>query len=270
MKEEIAYSLYCEKQKSLVMDEYGFQSFEKRQLFLPPRLSSVYMLHFVVKGEGTLTLEKDKYPLKKGALFFCPVDTKLTYHSSQDKPYTYYWINFHGDEAQPLLSQMGLSRENPVVYPDCFTELENALRGLVIENNGPSEHLAYATFYQIVHLVSQKRQPREFAKKSYCERIKEYISNNYADPNLRVAHIAETLHVSPNYMSRLFAAEMNISIVSYLVSYRMQKAQELLKNGFCVSEACEAVGYDDLCGFSKAYKKAFGYPPKQTKNEEMP
>lgn len=268
MKEEIAYSLYCEKNKSLVIDEYGFQSFEKKRLYLPPRVTSSYMLHFVVKGEGTLTLEQDKYPLKKGALFLCPIDVKLTYHSSQDNPYTYFWINFHGEEAETLLSQMGLSREHPVVYPDAFAELKEIFHELSIEHSGPSEHLAYAAFYKIAFFVSQKRQPRDFAKKSYCERIKEYIHNNYADANLRVAHIAETLHISPYYMSRLFAAEMNTSIVSYLVSYRMQKAQELLKNGFCVGEACEMVGYDDLCGFSKAYKKAFGYPPKQTKKEE--
>lgn len=264
MKELVAYRLYCEKQKSLMVDEYGFESFEKKRTFLPPRLSPVYMLHFVVRGEGKLTLEKDEYPLKQGALFLCPIDTKLTYHSSERNPYAYYWLNFHGEDAADLIAQMGLSRQNPVVYPERFTELEDAFRALAVENNGPSEHLAYATFYQILHLVSQKRQPREFAKKSYCERIKEYLHINYADPNLRIAHIAETLHVSPNYMSRLFTAEMNISIVSYLVNYRMQKARELLQNGFSVSEACESVGYDDLCNFSKTYKKTFGVSPKYT------
>ena len=115
-----------------------------------------------------------------------------------------------------------------------------------------------------MHLVSQKRQPRALAKKSYCERIEEYIHANYADASLRVAHIAETLHISPHYMSRLFTAYRNESIIAYLVSYRMQKAKELLEQGFSVSEACERVGYDDLCTFSKTYKRTFGYSPKHT------
>ena len=266
MNTEIAYNLYHQAENPVCMTECGFQSFEKKRVLLPPRISSVYMLHFIVKGEGTLRLEKEVYPLKTGALFLCPPHVKLTYHSSKHNPYTYFWINFSGEEATPLLQQLQLSRENPVVYPQPFEEIREAFESLVFAKDTPDEYLAISTLYRILHLTSQSKQPREYAKKSYCERIKEYVRDNYADPNLRVAHIAEVLHVSPHYMSRLFTAQTNQSIISYLIAYRMEKAKTLLESGFSVSETSEAVGYDDLCNFSKTYKKTFGITPQKVKS----
>lgn len=227
--------------------------------------SSVYMLHFVIKGEGTLRLEEDVYPLKEGALFLCPPQVKLTYHSSTNNPYAYFWLNFSGQEAEEFVRQLGLSRQNPVIYPDAFEEIRQTFSSLLFENDGPSEYLALAAFYRMLHLTAQRENNRTQAKTSYCARIKEYIRDNYGDCRLRIAHIAEVLHVSPYYMSRLFSAQNGQSIVSYLISYRMKKAKELLEKGFTVSEACESVGYDDLCNFSKTYKKTFGFSPQNTK-----
>ena len=73
--------------------------------------------------------------------------------------------------------------------------------------------------------------------------------------SLYYKNVAETLHISPNYMSRLFASETNMSIVAYIVSYRMQQAHKLLQTGLPVSEVCESVGYDDLCNFPKRTKR---------------
>ena len=50
--QDVIFNTYAISQNSdeLQVDEFGFESFEKRLIFLPPRISSVYMLHYVIKG----------------------------------------------------------------------------------------------------------------------------------------------------------------------------------------------------------------------------
>ncbi|MBQ8040550.1 MAG: helix-turn-helix transcriptional regulator [Lachnospiraceae bacterium] len=53
----------------------------------------------------------------------------------------------------------------------------------------------------------------------------------------------------------------------YLIQLRMNRALELLtKNEISVKEISFACGFTDEKYFSRAFKKRYGYPPSQLKN----
>ncbi|MFB9769064.1 helix-turn-helix transcriptional regulator [Lactiplantibacillus modestisalitolerans] len=90
-----------------------------------------------------------------------------------------------------------------------------------------------------------------------------YLEAHYAEP-LTLGALAETLHVSPSYLSRTFKAVRGISPIQYLTHLRLQRAQDLLTTGqHSVSEVAELVGYQDPYHFSKRFKQFFGTPPSQ-------
>lgn len=242
---------------------YGYETFERRKLFSPLHIIKHYSIHFVTKGEGTLYIEDNKYPLKKGALFLCPANTRMAYHTSKNNPYTYFWINFMGDKALEILTALNLSIDNPVVYPEHAEDIKQTFYELVSKSQTASNYLALSALYKVVHLVQNKNTTAVTTSKIYCDQIVEYIKLNYANSELKISHIADVLHLSPQYMSKIFKEEHGESIVSFLISYRINTARELLLSGATVSEASFKVGYDDLSNFSKTYKKLFGTPPSE-------
>ena len=90
---------------------------------------------------------------------------------------------------------------------------------------------------------------------------RQYIDLHY-DEQISLDQIADTLRISPFYLSHLFSREGDFSLVEYITQVRMRKAKDLLAGGAKnVSEAAYAVGYNDGNYFSKVFHRYFGVSP---------
>ena len=95
----------------------------------------------------------------------------------------------------------------------------------------------------------------------YTEFIKKYIEEHYMK-EIQLSDLAVVVHVTPSYLSTKFKKEMGISFTEYLVTYRINKAKEVLKGSkVSCKEAAAAVGYSDYAQFSKMFKKYTGVTP---------
>lgn len=85
--------------------------------------------------------------------------------------------------------------------------------------------------------------------------------------------IADEVHVSEDYLTRIFKKELGLSPWDYLNRYRVWLACTLLKNtGMSVNEVAEATGFQDQAYFCRVFKKIRGYRPsrlRNTKKSEM-
>jgi len=90
-----------------------------------------------------------------------------------------------------------------------------------------------------------------------------YIENNYNRNWLTPEKVALSLFVSPNYLSKIFKAKINCSLIQYIIDKRMTFAKEYMdKNPSCqISEIAYKSGYSDPFYFSKSFKKYFGISP---------
>lgn len=79
---------------------------------------------------------------------------------------------------------------------------------------------------------------------------------------IQLADIALVAQISPGYLSARFKQDTGVSFTTYLISFRIDKAKELLTTTSmnCRSVA-EAVGYYDYAQFSKIFKKYVGQSP---------
>ena len=62
-------------------------------------------------------------------------------------------------------------------------------------------------------------------------------------------------------MMRLFRQETGYTITEYLTEKRLQNANELLRRGTPVTEACYQSGFRNYAAFLRAYKKKYRDTP---------
>ena len=74
--------------------------------------------------------------------------------------------------------------------------------------------------------------------------------------------VANTLFLSPQYISRLFRQETGDTFGAYLTRKRMQEAMRLLQSpNLKMYEIAQKTGYTTQHYFSSAFKKALGISP---------
>lgn len=110
-----------------------------------------------------------------------------------------------------------------------------------------------------VHFISAKRKA---FNKNFIEKAKEFIHQNYTMEGLNLNTIADSVHVSPGYLSQLFKQVVGESCIEYLCKVRMNQAKKLLKEtNLKAYEIAYKVGFNDSHYFSTCFKKYVGVPP---------
>ena len=80
--------------------------------------------------------------------------------------------------------------------------------------------------------------------------------------------IAAFCNLNRSYFGKIFRDAVGKSPQEFLSSYRMTKAAELLKRTeLSINDISNAVGYPNQFHFSRAFKKTYGIPPRQWRQE---
>lgn len=107
--------------------------------------------------------------------------------------------------------------------------------------------------------AAQKPVSEEQDDKS-VEKIKRYIRDHYAEPQLSVSSIAEAFGLSPNSLSQLFSRKSDHGVLDYIHKIRMKKAAELLLSHreLTIQSIAEQVGYTSILTFNRKFKSYYG------------
>ena len=120
-----------------------------------------------------------------------------------------------------------------------------------------------------VMLRHKNEHEKAVTDSNFITTVQEYIQNNYMN-EVKLSAIAEMLSVSQEHLSRVFKQETGIGFKEYLVRFRLQKAEDMLKHetGRAVSEVAYACGFNDGNYFSYKFKKAYGVSPTEIRRKK--
>lgn len=96
---------------------------------------------------------------------------------------------------------------------------------------------------------------------AHLRRAKDLVDRAYAEP-LDVAALARRAHVSTAHFSRRFKEAFGETPHQYVLTRRVERAQELLRNTeLRVTDICLEVGFQSLGSFSSAFHRVAGMTP---------
>lgn len=90
----------------------------------------------------------------------------------------------------------------------------------------------------------------------------EFIEKNLKN-NLSLKTLSNHVGYSEYHFSRVFKSEMNMSIMEYVQERRLLLASKEIFEGRKIVDVSYDYQYDTHSGFSKAFKKKFGFTPTQ-------
>ena len=94
------------------------------------------------------------------------------------------------------------------------------------------------------------------------------VENHLDNENFSVEQLGKEVHMSTSQINRKLKALIDQSAQQFIRSVRMQRAMELLKNKAAnISEISYQVGFKDPGYFARVFKKHFGYPPSEIKQD---
>lgn len=95
-----------------------------------------------------------------------------------------------------------------------------------------------------------------------CQKVTEYIMENYADPQLSVTQLGDELKLSPYYVSKLFKENQEMTVSDFISKTRIEKAKEQLRNTeMSIKSIAEENGFLSSNVFIRTFKKWEGITP---------
>jgi AraC-like DNA-binding protein len=242
-----------------------------------PAMREHYVIHYILSGEGTLKVRGKVYPLAKTDGFLLSPKDIATYTASNENPWEYIWIGFHGLNVSHYLQRAGLSKETPVFHYTRGSQLRNCLLELVKVNSEYTnstdlriQALLHLLFAELIENASQEFSAISYtARDQYVRKAIEYIQTNYMK-HITVRILADYIGLDRSYLTTLFKERLNISPQAYLTHFRMNKACLLLKEkDLSITEVALLSGYKDPVVFQKAFKNALGISPSKYRSQNQ-
>lgn len=233
------------------------------------------ILHYVISGKGKLRIMNKEYKIHENQLFYIPADIMAYYEADHDNPWEYMWTHIGGAVMLEVLKDCQLDEYNPV--KDIISPKGKYFRSLFdilsdIFNYYESEYYCISRTYEMMDYfkrayVSETKKTSESLQLQYVRTVIKFIQLKFSE-DIHVDDIALTCGLNRSYLSRLFHEATGTTIKDYLQSYRMQAAENMLKNtDSTIQYIAYAVGYNDIFTFSKAFKKHTGSSPSAFRNK---
>ena len=187
------------------------------------------------------------------------------------------------DIRMPVMTGIELMEKARIMFPELqfiiisgFSEFEYARSAIRLQVSDyllkPVETEELQKALNKIRLKLQERAQEESAafngdsENQTAEQVAfaviEYLQHHYNE-EVNLNQIASALHYSPSYLTKIFVQQYNTTPSKYMISLRMQKAQQLLAHNpeLSVRQIGETVGYPEQGYFSRIFKKYVGVSP---------
>lgn len=214
----------------------------------------VNRIYYVNSGYAKVQSASKEYELKAGFLYLFPQCSDLKTIESENFDHTYF------DFMSPY-----------VIDSKAFVEIEatdkflmNIIDSLnrIVEKRNKYKETAYFLLEGLFDYIKQT-YGIPLAKDDFVSNAVRLIHKSPNEYNVKM--LAEKLNVNEHHFIRTFKKTTGITPMNYIRSCRLSTGLSKLKAGASVREVSEECGYLSPSAFSTAFKREYGYLPKDVK-----
>ena len=222
-----------------------------------PAIRPHYLIHFVLRGQGTYHVNGAVYHVSEGEGFLIHPGVTTLYSADEQDPWEYYWIGFDGYDVPFVLKSCGLSHTSLILKDYSNGMLWKDLSSLILtftERQGNELSYLGLLYRCFSHVCLPAQAPSGVIYENYLSKALDYIHNNYTY-DIRITDIAKFLCIDRTYLYKLFIRATSLSPQEYLLQYRIKIALQLLQEShLSVSEIAYSCGFRDASSFNKHFK----------------
>lgn len=221
------------------------------------------------KGRGWCEIRGRMHTVQAGSLLISPPAEVYAHGADSREPWTVSWFQVVGDEIAPLLAELGVTPEQPLLPlagdPYWRALFEEALATL--EKGQTIAHLIHSA-HTLGHLLSSTlwRRRQRLAASDPRERIAQCVEfmQQHLNQPLTLASLAGMANMSPARFKMHFKRYTGVPCIEYFIGLRMEHACRLLEStDLSVKAIADEVGYADPLWFSKAFRVVKNLPPSE-------
>lgn len=223
-----------------------------------------FTIHYILEGKGYLVLHGKKHILQKDTLFVTFPNQNVRLRQDTEESWKIGWIVLDGLKVPEYLERADITPEHPYRVLEEDKNIQSLFSVTPYECAADfkfSDTIALSAFYRIMCAIYRQTpalsdSPRQRQSEQHVARAIEFINQNYSDPTLNLENVADSVGVSPKYLSSIFKKSTKVSFSKYLLNKRLSAANDLMEKGCrSVSEVAYKVGFSSPYYFSNVYKK---------------
>ncbi len=244
MQKQIGYTL-----KNVFVFNYAPRVYENR---VESRKMSTFM--YIREGEYHYRMGEKGFSVQAGEVVYVPKGAVYSFSVAREMTERIQ-VEFDLEMANSL-KPVVLTDEPTKAYDPLFSALFSRLFGDYCDGK---EFELLADLYEIIALFSSKR-----GTDGTSDRLRPAISYIRQNINRKIGigELAQACRVSESHLRRLFDSQFGMSPLQYKNRVILQNACRMLEAGVMnVSEIADALGFADIYGFSRFFKKQIGLSP---------
>ena len=225
---------------------------EKQVEPISPSVIPYYDLTMVLEGSLEYRINNHLVTLKENDLILLPPSTKRERLRTDGKT-TYVSYNFRLEEYLdlPIFLEDAVGKEIRMIVYAC-NEIDR--------DRGAYSRASFESLLAAI-LNAIRAHVTRSGYSDLTEKILVYIRENYKRA-LPLSEIADAMSYSVVYCDQIFKRDIGISIVRYLIDYRIMKAKELLiENVLSLKKIAEQTGFGEYNYLSRQFKQRTGVSP---------
>lgn len=241
----------------MILHYYRFHK-ERRVEAIPSSVIPYYDLTMVLEGAMEYKINNRRIILPENAMILMPPGTKRERIGTMGQT-SYVSFNFRTEEplAIPLVLEDAVGKEIRMMIHAC-NEIER--------DHGEYARAALEDLASAILNAIRARVTRS-ENSALTERILSYIREHYHEP-MTLRKIAAEMAYSVAHCDQVFKKDIGVSIVHYLIDYRIAKVKEyLIENAVSLKEIAERTGFGECNYLCRQFRRRTGTSPLKFRKE---
>lgn len=227
-------------------------------------------LFYCVDGHGWYKIGDQRYEVGPNEFFILPQHKEHAYGSSQEHPWSIYWIHFGGESLKELNEIQAVQKHFKPFYIRNNGDLLSLFSRIykTLELGYSIDNLLFANMclshFLTLFIYNSRHYEAAATDKLDCVDSAILFMQEHINDNLSLNELSSQYNYSVSRFSNLFKQKTGYAPIDYFVQMKMQKAcQQLDFTTRSVKDIAFSMGFDDPYYFSKRFRTIIGMSPKK-------